>query len=364
MSDTSTLPKIEKPLDTSAPAPTAEDKRSADQAAFDSAYLGFDDEPEAPVQEGRTSTPEEIWKEARDNNKAKEDATRARGPDGKFVPAKAAAPAAKADAPEAEDKDTGSLRRAELKLALVRSGFDEDQIADMERKGTFEKKATKREAALKADDEAHRIAREVKKPAADTGKTENRGEPAKAPAAKPLDVSPFVTPLAKDLGLDEAGASTLKQTFEQLAEAVTKHAESQVQARFESMTEAQQAQAGQQVFVAAQVEVGERFPDLLDPTKFEEALEVVAELAKTRVVSEQLQRFATPKEKANHLLEAAAHALKYEETESGDESEARRERTLRAHARSTVTDRSRPTPATALEADKAFFDDVMAKHNL
>lgn len=264
-----------------------------------------------------------------------------------------------ADALAGEDAE---LRRAELKLALVRSHYTEKQISEMERDGTFEKVGTKRAMALKADDEAHSFLREHRKPAADDGKTENREPARKAEQSEPLDLDPLIKPLAAKLGLEEDGASTLKESFEKLAEVVTKRAEKQIQRGLEGVSDAQAAQRGQQVFADAQVEIGVRCPDLLDPKKFDEALEVVSELAKTQVVQRQLQRFATPKEKALHLLSAAANALEYEVKPSGSVIQARGEKELRAHARSTISDRARPAPSTQREKDWAAYNDSMAKH--
>lgn len=265
-----------------------------------------------------------------------------------------------AEAPAGEDSE---LRRAELRLALVRSHFTEKQINEMERDGTFEKIATKRAAALKADDEAHSFVRAHSKPAEGNGKTDDQGgAPSKAPAQEQIDVDSFVKPLAAALQLDDAGASTLKQSYEKLAETVAKHAEKQIERGLASVNQAREAQTLTQLFADAQVEIGARIPDLLDPRKFEEALEVVSELGKTKVVQQQLQRYATPKERAQHLLRAAAHALELEIKPSGSESEARGERELRAHARSTISGRNRPAPSTQRERDLAAFDDSMARH--
>jgi hypothetical protein len=356
------------------PAGITQDQAKAnDVAAFERASALMGDDGEEGDGLTTYSKPEKIWEEGRKSAEAKAEqkkaADRVRGADGKFAPASKAPepePGSKSTVP---DEEHAEMEVERARLALIRSGFKAKEIDAMAHEDML-KRGLKRAKALEADDEAHGLVRGLKKPAADTAKTESGGEPAKAQASKPLDVSAMVTPLARELGLDEAGASTLKQSYEQLAEALTKHTEEQVRARLDGVTQAQDAVRTHQVFADAQVEVGERFPDLLDPSKFDLGIAFALSLMKEasehpeHPVNQQLQRYATPKERAAHLLEAYAYAAGYEAQETGDESEDRRERKLRSHARSTVSDRSRPAPTTQHERDRAVFYDVMAKHGI
>ncbi len=330
---------------------------------------------EDPAQ--RQATPEQRFAEGRAAVKAAaERAAAAKAPkreaDGTFASAETDDSLELPASPATESNETDdALRTLEYERALYRSGFDKDQIAAMKQNGSFETKGLARVTALKADDEAHSFFRTHRNADSPNGKTENQnGQPSQAPALEPLDVEPLVKPLAAELGLTESGASTLKQSFEQLAEVLTKRAEKQIEQGLGRVSEAQAAQAGQQVFVDAQVEVGKRIPELLDPTKFGKALKFAASLIKDakedpdHPVNEQLSRFATPREKAAHLLETYANVSGFKAKPSGEVVQSRGEKILRDNARSTVGDRTRTAPLTEREVDIYAFNDSMAKQGL
>jgi hypothetical protein len=136
------------------------------------------------------------------------------------------------------------------------------------------------------------------------------------------------------------------------------------------VSEAGDAKASQQAFADAQAEVGVRCPDLLDPEKFGHAIQFATTVLsaaaqnKAHPVNAQLQRLATPKERAAHLLETFANASGYVVKPRDSVVQSRNERSLREHARSTVSGRARPSPSTQFERDRNAFDDSMAKHGM
>lgn len=300
----------------------------------------------APAAPARTSAPEKFWMEGRKP---------ARSEDGKFAaaPVKEAEPAPAAEAAAEVDEDRMESARA----ALRAYGFRKKEL-DVLTNEEILKKGDRLAKRKEADDEAHRLAklwREAQKAAGIEGQPKRDSQPAKVEVPKP-----DLTKLRAALSLDDEGAKTLEETFEQFAKMVSDSTVAPLRSELESFKKAQaDAQQSQQMemLVAVQAEVGKSFPDLLDPATFEDVTKEAVAISG----SKRFERYANPRERAAACYRVACQNLELESVESDSKSE---DRSIRRDARSTVSDRSRPAPTTPKEVDRHRFNDIAAKYGL
>lgn len=327
------------------PAPSVDPakapEKSADRIAFDKAIAK---NAPAPV---KTSPPEKIWDEGRAFSK--------RVAESKEVAAPAPAPAPESS-PVVEDDNEPDEEFDSAKTALRNLGFRKKHLDTMDRAEILSRgsKAIKR---LEADAEAHRIAKEWREAQRAPGKVDE-SKPDSQPAKKPLDLKPVIGKLRETLSLDDAGAETLRETFEQFAGLVSESTAAPLREELTKFQKAQEAKSHMEMLARSQAEVGKSFPDLLDPETF-------AEVTKEAVAisgSKQFERYATPQERATACIRVACTNLGLKTDESDSKSE---ERTARRDARPTISDRARPTtPTTQRDADWQAYRNAMNKHGL
>lgn len=289
--------------------------------------------------------------------------------------AKAAEAAPKQDAPEepergldgkftTEEKKQEAFDDAKYELArnaLSRSGWKKKELDAMEPEELV-KRGLARAKALEKDDEAHRLAKQLREAKADP-KKEGQPEQGRNPVpAKPTDWTGITKPLAEKLLLDEEGAKALRQTFEEFAAVVSKQASeplAQRLAEYEQQQSQSNARTETELVNAAREEVGKRFPELLDPDTFETVAENVRVLGNLP----KYQRIANLSGRVNACFEDACKLLGLQPAES--DSQVRDvEKAQRRASGSTVGDRARPAALTAKEKDREWFDQVTAKHGL
>lgn len=322
--------------------------------------------PKPPVKDTRVP-PEVIWNTGA-AVKAKKAAEAAAKQAPQEVPAPEAEPERALDGkfttPEKKQEAFDDAKYELARNALSRSGWKKKELDAMEPEDLV-KRGLQRAKALEKDDEAHRLAKELREAKANP-KKEGQTEQGRNPAEVKLpDLNGVIKPLAEKLLLDEEGAKTLKQTLEEFASVYSKTAVAPLQerlAQYEQMQAESGARTEAELVTSAQAEVGKRFPELLDPDTFETVAENV------RVLSNlpKYQKIASLTGRVNACFEDACKLLGLQPSESDSQvrDEAAAEKALRRVSGSTVSDRTRPTPTTQAEIDRETFDSVMAKHGM
>lgn len=262
-----------------------------------------------------------------------------------------------------EEKKQEAFDEAKYELArnaLSRSGWKKKELDAMEPDDLI-KRGLKRAAALEKDDEAHRVAKELREsrstPTA-SGKTEQVSKPAEF---KLPDTSKLIEPLAKTLVLDEAGAKALKETFDQFASTYSETVVAPLQQKlsaFEQMQQQAGARSEADLITSAREEVGKRFPDLLDPDTFETVAENVRVLGNLP----KYQKIANLTGRVNACFEDACKLLGLQPAESDSQVPDADGKAQRRASGSTVGDRARPAALTQKEKDRERFDSIMAKN--
>lgn len=337
-------------------AGTAQERAVFDKAvAATNAPVGA----EPPPKKDTRVPPEKIWAEGA-AVKAKKAADAAavpeketpepdRGLDGKFT------------TPEKQQEQFDDAKYELARNALSRSGWKKAELDALDPSDLI-KRGLKRAAALEKDDEAHRIAKEAReaaKKSETTGKTETGSNP---PQFKLPDTSKILEPLRQTLALDEAGAKTLKQTFDEFASMVSEAAAAPLRDRlseFERMQRESGARTEAELVTTAKEEVGKRYPDLLDPETFE----TVAENVRVMANLPKYQKIASLTGRVNACFEDACKLLGLQPAESDSQVRDAAKAQRRASG-STVGDRARPVATTAKEKDREWFDHVTAKNGL
>jgi hypothetical protein len=276
--------------------------------------------------------------------------TRERALDGKFT------------TPEKKQEAFDDAKYELARNALSRSGWKKKELDAMEPEELV-KRGLSRAKALEKDDEAHRLAKELREAKA-APKKEGQTEQGRNPVAvQPPDLSGIIKPLAEKLLLDEDGAKALKQTFEEFASIYSKTAVAPLQERlsqFEQMQAESGARTEAQLIDGAREEVGKRFPDLLDPDTFETVAENVRVLGNLP----KYQQIASLPSRVNACFEDACKLLGLQPSESDSQVRAEQAKALKRASGSTVGDRARPVALTQKEKDREWFDQVTAKNGL
>jgi hypothetical protein len=258
-----------------------------------------------------------------------------------------------------DDDEQGEDDFDRAKTALRRDGFTNKEFAHMERDRILAKglKAIKRHERT---DEAYRIAKGTQSQPA-TGTEPAKAKDSPEPAPKPADFGPVLAKLKEKLALDDEGVSALNEFATLVGEHAAGPLRQELKLLKSQQTIERQGELGR-MLQTAQAEVGESFPDLMDPDTFAEVLEEANAISG----SKQFQRLTTPQARISASIKVAAINLGLEKSEeSAQQVQADAEgRAQRRISRSTVGDRMKPAALNSREKDWHRFNEVADKHGI
>lgn len=335
----------------SATATIVAENREAEFAAFEKVA-----DAHGVEKEDKRVPPEQIWLKPKADDKP-------RNSDGKFAP-KAEVKAEEAAPVEEQDVEADDTDYERAHAALIRSGFRRKELESMDR-GEILKRGLKRAKALDADDEAHRTVKGIRTQPTDPKAAEQTSTSAKTPEVPQFDVSTVVGPLSKSLGLDDEGASTLREGFNQFAQMIGQNAVAPLAKKLASFEQAQTAKTEREfgeMMSSARAEVGKNIPDLSDPDTFDSVVEEMKILGPSKIYAQH----ATPRERFVACMKDACQRLKLTiEEPSAQQVQADAEaKSQRRYSRSTVSDRTKAPAVTPKEKEWQAFNDVADKHGL
>lgn len=275
------------------------------------------------------------------------------------------APEAAEDTPAAEEEvqhdpdeetepevDDDALRRATA--ALLRSGFDQEEISKMPVERRLER-GLRRAEILARDDDAHRRVREALEP----GPKETAPKSAE-PASKPeqagvpaVDYEAVVAPFAEQYGLDEDGKKALAGAF---AQAVGPLAED-----VRSLKSARQSEVEREVEAlvsSARSEVAKEFPAVKDDSTFTKVVEEMVLLQN----AQRFQKIDDPGKRARAVMQAAAASLGIERATEKNEVTATPRTVRRVPAEPERAQKPEGQELSPREQKWRVFNDVAKKH--
>lgn len=337
------------------------EERAKDQAAFTKAISKVDEGPGVGAKQlgddmkstarRVQASPEQIWYEGNRHKERRDKEAAARTglqavkdavlPTAE--PDKQAAPPAK-ESEEAQDEPNPEFDRA--KNALIRSGFKHKELSTMSREEVL-KRGLARARALDADDAAHELAKTAKATPTKTD-TSTSGQQKKLELP---DLKSALAPVAKQLLLDDEGATALEKAFNDILTPIVSKLGAEQQP-------APKADTGTLAAVeTTRKELSGMFPQLVDPRTFESVVEQMDYYAQK---SAKYSSMPSAQDAFRALMQDACTVLglEREETEEKDQGD-QDERQVRRHSRSTPTGRMMSRTVTS-NPDRAAFDHIRA----
>lgn len=221
---------------------------------------------------------------------------------------------------------------ARARLALIRSGMLPSEVDALDSAKILER-GQKRQKALEADDEAHRLANEWRTKLGQEPKGgKEPAQPLSTERAVPApDLKATLEPLAKALLLDDEGLALLEKSFSTFAQQAIAPIQSELASLKQSSGEGAK-QAERVTIESSRAKLVDRFPELADPTRFQEVYAEMEALASRP----RYQSAGTATELVDRLMLDASRAIGLQEQGGPNTSEEEARKRQRAESRSTV----------------------------
>jgi hypothetical protein len=271
--------------------------------------------------------------------------------------------------PAGSDKDAGgeveqtptpkdTSRSARARAALKRDGLSDEEIDALATKDekSFEERGLKREKVWATSDRERSELRKLQR-ASKEASTKTKESP--TPDETPLDFDAALTPLLKELELNEQTAAPLKALLKTLDDS-HKQRYAKLEQGFNDLRDsmgARDAENGAEAMQSARAEVGKEFPDLLENEGLQEEAQEYVE------ANFKLAKYQEHKTVPDLLAAVLRDFCKSNDVERKDPAEVKRMRNLRANGAPESSPRKTAVKVSPQEQFKRSYEYVRTHPN-